>query len=135
MISLSGLYLKIAHFPVKIGLVWGEGGSPKFVFHWNPPNFVTKEPMQKFRTLAAYCLVKKQWPEKEKFLLAPVGVLAPVSPHAGPSAQPPIGTSRNFSACMSAEWPSNIYSLCQKCISKVSEHSDNFSNVYLATVL
>ena len=32
-----------------------------------------------------------------------MGVLAPVSAHAGPSAQPPIGTSGNFSARVSAE--------------------------------
>ena len=41
MISLSGIYLKLAHFPVKIGLIGGLGGSPKFDFHWNPPIFVT----------------------------------------------------------------------------------------------
>ena len=35
MISLSGVYLKIAHFPVKKGLIGWVGGSPKFVFHWN----------------------------------------------------------------------------------------------------
>ena len=32
-----------------------------------------------------------------------MGVLTPVSAHAGPSAQPPIGTSGNFPAHMSAE--------------------------------
>ena len=91
MTSLSRIYLKLADFPVKIGLNggqggsqnfflmgillfmllgsprinlehydkpfwnmfenspfsgqnrvnWGEGGVPEFVFHWNPPNFVT----------------------------------------------------------------------------------------------
>jgi hypothetical protein len=35
-----------------------------------------------------------------------MGVLAPGSAHARPSAQPPIDTSRNFPAPMSAEWPS-----------------------------
>ena len=43
-----------------------------------------------------------------EILLAPMGVLAPVSAHAGHSAQPPIGTSRNFPAHVSAESPSNI---------------------------
>ena len=38
-----------------------------------------------------------------KFPLAPMGVLAPVSADAGPSAQPPIGTSGNFPARVSAE--------------------------------
>ena len=32
----------------------------------------------------------------KKFPLAPMGVLTPVSAHAGPYAQPPIGTSGNF---------------------------------------
>ena len=32
-----------------------------------------------------------------------MGVLAPVSAHAGPSAQPPIGTIGNFPAQVSAE--------------------------------
>ena len=36
------------------------------------------------------------------------GVLAPGSVHARPSAQPPIDTSGNFPAHMSAESPSNI---------------------------
>ena len=38
-----------------------------------------------------------------KIPLAPMGVLAPVSAHAGPFAQPPIGTSGNLSARVSAE--------------------------------
>ena len=36
-----------------------------------------------------------------KFLLAPMGVLAPGSAHARPPARPPIDTSGNFSAHMS----------------------------------
>ena len=61
-----------------------------------------------------------------KFPLAPMGVLAPVSAHAGPSAQPPIGTSRNFPARMSAESPSNISHNPSEVISKVSEVYDDF---------
>jgi len=38
-----------------------------------------------------------------KFPLAPMGVLAPGSGHARPSAQPPIDTIGNFSAHKSAE--------------------------------
>ena len=45
---------------------------------------------------------------REEFPLAPMGVRAPGSVHAGPSAQPPIYTSRNYPAHMSAESPSNI---------------------------
>ena len=40
-ISLSGIYLKIAHFLVKIGLIRGVGGVPEIRFYWNPPLFVT----------------------------------------------------------------------------------------------
>ena len=56
-----------------------------------------------------------------------MGVLAPVSAHAGPSAQPPIGTSGNFPARVSAELPSNISPNPSEVISKVSEVYDNFS--------
>ena len=38
-----------------------------------------------------------------EIMLVPMGVLAPVSAHMGPSAQPPIGTSGNYQARMSAE--------------------------------
>ena len=38
-----------------------------------------------------------------KFPLAPMGVLAPGSAHTRPSAQPPIHTSGNFQAHMSAD--------------------------------
>ena len=43
-----------------------------------------------------------------KFPLTPMGVLAPGSAHAEPSAQPLIDVRRNFPVCMSAESPSNI---------------------------
>ena len=46
---------------------------------------------------------EKQAEEEEKFLLAPMGVLAPGSAHGRPSAQPPIDTSGIFWAHMSAE--------------------------------
>ena len=52
--------------------------------------------------------------------LAPMGVLAPVSAHAGPSAQPPIGTRGNFSARVSAESLSISHNPSE-VISEVSE--------------
>ena len=61
-----------------------------------------------------------------KFPLAPMGVLAPVSAHAGPSAQSPIGTSGNFPARMSAESPSNISHNPSEVISEVSEVYNDF---------
>ena len=42
-------------------------------------------------------------PSRTEIPLAPMGVLAPGSAHARPSAQPPIDTSRNFSAHMGGE--------------------------------
>ena len=54
-----------------------------------------------------------------KFTLAPMGVLAPGSAHARPSAQPPIDTSGNFPAHVSAESPSNISPNPSEVISKV----------------
>ena len=47
-----------------------------------------------------------------------MGVFAPGSAHARPSAQPPINTSRNFLAHMSAESPSNISPNPSEVISK-----------------
>ena len=55
-----------------------------------------------------------------------MGVLAPVSAHAGPSVQPPIGTSGIFPAHVSAESPSNISPNPSEVISEVSEVYDDF---------
>ena len=52
MKSLSGIYVKIARFPVKIGLIGGVGGVPEIFFlHWNLPYCVTWEPMKKIKIL------------------------------------------------------------------------------------
>ena len=59
-----------------------------------------------------------------KIPLAPMGVLAPVSSHAGPSAQPPIEVSGNFPTHVSAELPSNIFPNPSEVISEVSEIND-----------
>jgi hypothetical protein len=53
------------------------------------------------------------------FPLAPMGVLALGSAHARPSARPPINTSGNFPACVSAESPSNISPNPSEVISEV----------------
>ena len=39
MISLSGIYLKIAHFPVKIGLIGGAAGVPEIRFSLESSSF------------------------------------------------------------------------------------------------
>ena len=51
-------------------------------------------------------------------------VLAPLSKRVGPSAQPPIGTSGDFPAHVSAESPSNIFHNPSEVISEVSELHD-----------
>ena len=56
-----------------------------------------------------------------EFPLAPMGVLATVSAHARHSARPPIDTSRNVPAHMSADSPSNISPNPSEVISEVSE--------------
>ena len=62
-----------------------------------------------------------------KFPLTPMGVLAPVSAHAGPSAQPPIDVSGNFPVHVSAELPSKIFPNPSEVISEVSElHNKSF---------
>jgi hypothetical protein len=55
-----------------------------------------------------------------------MGVLAPGSAHARPSAQPTINVSVNFPAHMSAESPLNIFPNPSEVISEVSEPYDNF---------
>ena len=57
-----------------------------------------------------------------------MGVLAPGSAHARPSARPPINTSGNFPAHVSVESPSNISPNPSEVISEVSEPKDNFWN-------
>jgi hypothetical protein len=46
--------------------------------------------------------------QKKEYPLGPMGVLATGSAHPRPSSQPPIETSGNFPAEVSAESPSNI---------------------------
>ena len=53
-------------------------------------------------------------------------VLAPGSAHARPSTQPPIKTSGNFKAHLSANSLSNISPNCSEVITKFSEPLDNF---------
>ena len=59
--------------------------------------------------------------EEVEFPLTPMGVLAPGSAHARPSAQPPIDVSENIPPHVSAESPSNISPNPSEVISKVSE--------------
>ena len=53
-----------------------------------------------------------------------MGVLAPMSAHVGPSAQPPIDVSGNFPAHVSAELPSNISPNLLEVMSEVLELYD-----------
>ena len=67
---------------------------------------------------------RRERKREREFLLAPMGVLAPGSAHARPSAQPPIDMSGNFQAPVSAELTSNISPNPSEVISKVSGLSD-----------
>ena len=68
MISLPGIYLKLAHFPFKIGLIGGVGGVPEIRFSLESSYFCY---LQKFRTLAAFFLVEKQRPLRERGKIMP----------------------------------------------------------------
>ena len=60
-----------------------------------------------------------------------MGVLAPVSAHVGPSAQPPIDMSGNFPAYLSAELPSNIFPNPSEVITEVSElYNKSVENIF-----
>ena len=60
-----------------------------------------------------------------------MGVLAPVSAQAGPSAQPPIGSSGNYLARVSAELPSNISPNPSEVKSEVSElYNKSFLDIF-----
>ena len=65
--------------------------------------------------------LKKFSEVKVKFQLTPMGVLAPGSTHARPSARPLIDVSGNFPTHVSAESPSNISPNPSEVISEVSE--------------
>ena len=82
--------------------------------------------MQKFETpTTTPSVVLNSGGKKKKKIkeipLAPMGVLAPGSAHARPSARLTIDTSGNFPAHMSAESPSNISPNPFEVISEVSE--------------
>ena len=73
--------------PKSIFFFWGGGGArgvPEYFF---------------LIGILIFLLLRSPW----KIPLKPMGVLAPVSAHAGHSAQPPIDTSGNFPARVSAE--------------------------------
>ena len=59
--------------------------------------------MNEPKRIAITNLRTKSLIKHRKNLLAPMGVLAPVPAHTGHSAQPPIDTSGNFPARVSAE--------------------------------
>ena len=99
-----------SHFPVQIGLFRGGRGGPRNFFCIG---------ILLFLLLMSPCKISNSYDipllgfsngskkkRKEKFPLVPMGVLAPGSAHARPSARPPIDTSGNFPPPVSAEWPS-----------------------------
>ena len=93
MCMLSGLFLYISQF---------LGNLVEFIFAHDPV---------------------KHYNEKiyEKFPLAPMGVLAPGSAHARPSAQSPLDTSGKFSGQVSGRAESNLV------VVAISDNSKHFS--------
>ena len=83
---LMWLFLKFTHCPGYFG------GHAKF----------------QIPTICPYWGLATAARKEEEIPLAPMGVLAPGSAHARPSARPPIDTSGNFPAHVSAESHSNI---------------------------
>ena len=77
-INISGNFTKFPHFPVKIGLIGGIGGSPKYLFHRIPNILVTQEPMQNFKTVTQTLLGETAhfgfWPPQIGFFRGLVGV-------------------------------------------------------------
>ena len=66
--------------------------------------FVIKKNKNKYNTFLGFVgSMLRCFHGCNKFPLAPMGVLAPMSAHAGHSAQPPINASGNFPAHVSAE--------------------------------
>ena len=63
----------------------------------------------------------EKYVEEKEIPLTPMVILAPVTMHAGPSAQPLIDVSRSFLACLSAESPSNISPNFSEVISEAVE--------------
>ena len=49
MIRLSGIYLKLGHFPVKIGLIGGVGGVPEICFSLESSSFCYLGPHAKIQ--------------------------------------------------------------------------------------
>ena len=83
-------------------------------------------PNKYLNLFAGIKIVEHLWKNIGKFSLAPMGVLPPGFVYATPSAQPPIDTSGNIPAHVSAESPSNISPNPSEVISEVSEPYDNF---------
>ena len=96
------VFMKISFFPIIYIYCWSDR-------YWLSLHdifckiYTNHRPDPKFRL----CFYSPQrthiWEHLRKFPLALMGVLAPGSAHAWASARPPINTSGNFSAHVSAE--------------------------------
>ena len=101
--------------PVKIVIFRRLGGVPQIKFLLESSYFCYLETHAKilnttlgpYGVLATAVRTRKEENKirREKFLLTPMGVLAPGSAHVRPSTQPPINMSGNFSTHRSAKSP------------------------------
>ena len=96
--------IKLEQWFLTSSLIWGN-----FIWKWSNQN----------DNFGLFCLLKK-------IPLALMGVLAPWSAHARPSARPPIDTSGNFSAHMSGGGGKCLTVFLINFLAK-SENSKHFS--------
>ena len=104
---------KIPPFPPKYVIVRGVGGVPEFCFRLESSYLFYLGAHTNFQNPTTIFWENEQWAgekkeERKRIPLTPMGVLAPGSAHARPSAQPPIDMSGNFPAHVSAESPSKF---------------------------
>jgi hypothetical protein len=118
--------------PLALSYIWGVKG--RFLDTWILnicvllAGFHNGTNLMKALRRERLALERIEGENNNKNPLAPMGVLAPGSEHARPSARAPIDTSGNSPADMSTESPSNISPNLSKVISKVLEPEDNFWN-------
>ena len=91
MISLSGIYLKIAHFPVKIGLIGGVGGVPKIWFSLESSYFCYLGAHAKFRNPTFLLSGRKVRESEEERKIMASRLATMFMPAATGSARTPLG--------------------------------------------
>ena len=92
-ISNMNMNMNIQYHIISCQIFAGTDGGPRFLVCARL-TLRSVPHRQQWKYLAHVSVAERKWRE---FPLAPMGVLAPGSAHAWPSARPPIDTSGNFS--------------------------------------